>query len=369
ETHRVRINRVHMEEDTGKSLHIGEGGRIQGADYSLLDFNRSGVPLVEIVTEPDLRTAAEARQYASELRDLVLSLDVSDAKLEEGSIRFDANVSVSRGDTDLGTKVEIKNMNSFRSLERAIGYEIDRQIGVLESGQEVIQETRHWDEEAEVTEGMRSKEESSDYRYFPEPDLVPMHVDGEWQERVGAALPELPSERRTRLIELGVEAGHAVTLARADPVATQWLSEAVSAGADPSTVANWLTGEFTAYLRRTDRSAADTGLHGQGLAQLAALVAEGALSATAAKEVLVEMAEKGGSPAEIAERRDLIQVSDRYELTSVVEEIVAEHPDELERLRGGDEKLIGFFVGAVMRETGGKADPQAVAAILGELTG
>jgi aspartyl-tRNA(Asn)/glutamyl-tRNA(Gln) amidotransferase subunit B len=370
ETRRIRINRVHMEEDTGKSLHVGAGGRIHAAEYSLIDFNRAGVPLVEIVTEPDLRSAAEARVYASELRDLILALGVSDVRLEEGSMRFDANVSVRPADRDdLGTKVEVKNMNSFRSLERAIAYEVQRQIEILGSGDEVVQETRHWDEEGGVTHGMRSKEESSDYRYFPEPDLVPLEVDDAWLKEVAEGLPTLPAERRERLVELGIDRSQAATLARGDRLLVDWLIEAVEEGADATSVANWLTGELTAYLRREERSPADTELSGRRLAELARLVDAATLSATAAKEVLVAVAEGEGDPTEVAEARDLVQISDSSALEIAVEQVLAEHPEELERLRDGDEKLVGFFVGRVMAATGGKADPKAVGRILRERTG
>ncbi|MDH3425576.1 MAG: Asp-tRNA(Asn)/Glu-tRNA(Gln) amidotransferase subunit GatB, partial [Acidimicrobiia bacterium] len=252
ETRAIGITRVHMEEDTGKSLHVGEGGRIHGADHSLLDFNRSGVPLVEVVSEPDIRSAAEARAYATELQGLIRSLGVSDAKLEEGSMRFDANVSLRpEGVEELGIRTETKNMNSLRSLEQALAYEIDRQGEVLGSGGSITQETRHWNEQDGMTHAMRGKEESSDYRYFPEPDLVPLAVDDAWREQVRSTLPELPQARRIRLMESGIEEGAARQLA-ADAAMGELFTDAVAAGGEARDVANWLTGEVVAHLKRDD---------------------------------------------------------------------------------------------------------------------
>ncbi len=361
---RVGITRVHMEEDTGKSLHVGDTGRIHEASGSLLDFNRSGVPLVEIVTEPDLRSAAEARAYARELQALVVALGVSDARLEEGSMRFDANVSIRpAGATELGTRAEIKNMNSMRSLERAIDYEIGRQRRLVEGGGEVVQETRHWDEADGRTHVMRSKEESEDYRYFQEPDLLPLHVDAEWEARVRAALPELPQARRARIAALGVEPVAAATLVAGDGLA-DLFEGAVAAGADPRTVANWLTGEVVAYLRRTDRSIDQTGLDAARLAELDAMVAGSKLSSTAAKDVLGAVLDGEGSPGNVAEARDLLQVTDAASLEADVDAVLAEHADAVAKIREGDGKPIGFLVGQVMRATGGKADPKLVSELI-----
>ncbi|MGH8875335.1 MAG: Asp-tRNA(Asn)/Glu-tRNA(Gln) amidotransferase subunit GatB, partial [Acidimicrobiia bacterium] len=361
----VGIERAHMEEDTGKSLHVGAGGRIHAARATLLDFNRSGVPLVEIVSRPDLRTPEQARAYAQQLRALVAALGVSDTRLEEGSIRFDANVSVRpQGDQALGVKVEIKNMNSFRSLERALAYEIERQVEALEAGGEVVQETRHWDEQAGVTHGMRTKEGSSDYRYFTEPDLVPMAVDEAWLERVGAGLPELPGRRKARYLELGLDPHAAGVLVSADDRLRDLFEEALGAGSEPRAAANWVTGEVTAYLRREDVSLDDTPLTGPHLAQLTGMVAAGTLSASAAREVLAGVLAGEGTPQEVAAARDLIQVSDASVLEQEVEAVLAAHPDEVGRIRAGEQKLVGFLVGQVMRATGGKADPRTVNELL-----
>jgi aspartyl-tRNA(Asn)/glutamyl-tRNA(Gln) amidotransferase subunit B len=359
-TRRVGITRVHLEEDTGKSTHLGESGRIQAAEAVLLDFNRSGVPLMEAVSEPDIRSPEEARAYAAELRAIILALGLSDARLEEGRMRFDANVSVRlEGSTRLGTKVEIKNMNSLRSLQRALAFEIERQAGLLATGAEVAQETRHWDEAAGCTREGRSKEESSDYRYFPEPDLVPVTLDAALLDRLRAALPELPAQRRARYRALGLDARTAHLVAEEAGYGSL-LDEAAGAGADARTAANWLVGEVTAHLRRLGRAVADTPLRGAHLAELHALVEAGRLSATAAKEVLAGVLEGEGSPKEVAARRDLGQISDEGVLAAAVEEVLAAHPAEVERLRAGEERLIGFLVGRVMQATGGKADPRRV---------
>jgi aspartyl-tRNA(Asn)/glutamyl-tRNA(Gln) amidotransferase subunit B len=361
ETRRVGIERAHMEEDTGKSIHVGKGGRIHAATSTLLDFNRSGVPLVEIVSKPDIRSAAEARAYAQELRALVAELGVSDARLEEGSIRFDANVSVRpEGQDAYGTKVEIKNMNSFRSLERAIAYEVDRQVGVLESGEELHLETRHWDEEAGVTHSMRTKEGSSDYRYFTEPDLVPMHMDRGWVEEVQSSLPELPAARRARYVEIGLEAHQAGILAAASPAIRSVFDDAVNAGTPARSAANWLSGEVTAWLRRTESPPETVPLSGSQLADLVAMVDEGMVSSSAAKEVLEGVLTGGGNPRQVAADRDLVQMSDAGALDSVVDEALAANPDAVASYRSGEQKVVGFLVGQVMRATQGKADPKLV---------
>jgi aspartyl-tRNA(Asn)/glutamyl-tRNA(Gln) amidotransferase subunit B len=364
-TRRIGIERAHMEEDTGKSTHLGAGGRIHDAQSTLLDFNRSGTPLVEIVSRPDLRSAIEARAYAQELRAVVAELGVSDARLEEGSIRFDANISVrAEGDETLGTKVEIKNMNSFRSLERAVDYEIRRQIGILEAGGSLVQETRHWDEEEGVTKTMRVKEGSSDYRYFTEPDLPPMVLDETWVEEIRAGLPELPAARRARYEDQGLDTELAAVLSAAPAPLRALYDEATAVGADPRKTANWITGEVTAWLRRTETDPADLPLTAAHLAELVAIVDEGVVSVSAAKEVLEGVLAGEGSPREVAEARDLVQISDTSALESAVEEVIAANSDAAASFRAGETKVLGFLVGQVMRATGGKADPKAVNEIL-----
>ncbi|MGH8957447.1 MAG: Asp-tRNA(Asn)/Glu-tRNA(Gln) amidotransferase subunit GatB [Acidimicrobiia bacterium] len=362
ETRRIGIERAHMEEDTGKSLHLGNGGRIHTATSTLLDFNRSGVPLVEIVSRPDLRSAIEARAYAQDLRNLVAELGVSDARMEAGSIRFDANVSIRpAGRTELGIKVEIKNMNSFRSLERAIASEIDRQVALLEEGMKVRQETRHWDEESGATSSMRSKEESSDYRYFAEPDLLPLVFAPDLVDRLRAGLPELPADRRARLESLGVAPHTARALATAEPELRRTFEDAVALGAKPVSAANWVAGELTAASRRLETTAT---LDGQALLGLIAMTEDGRLSSSAAKEVLFEMLRSGEQAEGVASRLDLLQISDTSAIEEAVAEVLAAQGEAVERYRSGEEKVLGFLVGLVMKSTGGKADPKLVNQIL-----
>ena len=365
ETRRIGIERAHMEEDTGKSTHVGDGGRIHAAQSTMLDFNRSGVPLVEIVSRPDIHSASEARAYAQQLRAVVAELGVSDARLEEGSIRFDANVSVRPvGAEELGTKVEIKNMNSFRSLERAVDYEIRRQIDLNESGGEVVQETRHWDEEADLTHSMRTKEGSSDYRYFSEPDLVPMVMPDSWVEGVRSTLPELPGERVARYVALGLENDPAAVLAGSDPAFRSLFEDAIASGAPARQTANWVTGEVTAYTRRTEVEPSDLSLTGSEVAELVAIVEEGLVSSSAAKEVLEGVLSGEGGPRQVAEERDLVQISDSSELEGIVASVLAEQPDAVESYRSGEQKVVGFLVGQVMRASAGKADPKKVNELL-----
>jgi len=364
-TRRVGITRVHLEEDTGKSTHLGGSGRIHDADGALLDFNRSGIPLMEVVTEPDIRTPEEARAYAQELRAIVLALGVSDARLEEGSLRFDANVSLRPdGSTEFGTKVEVKNMNSLRSLQRALAFEIERQAELLAAGEAIAQETRHWDEEKGRTESGRSKEESSDYRYFPEPDLVPIQTNPDTVERLRGALPELPAARRSRYVSLGVEPAAAVTLVSND--LADLYDDALAAGADARAAANWLTGEVTAHLNRTGETVDRLAVDGRALAELIAMVDAGDLSATAAKEVLGGVIAGDGSPREVAAARDLIQISDESAIGAEVDAVLAAHSDEVGRIRDGEDRLIGFLVGQVMKATGGRAGPRLVDRLIRE---
>jgi aspartyl-tRNA(Asn)/glutamyl-tRNA(Gln) amidotransferase subunit B len=359
ETSRIGIERAHMEEDTGKSTHVGDGGRIHSARATRLDFNRSGVPLVEIVSRPDLRSAAQARVYAQELTSVVAELGVSDARLEEGSIRFDANVSIRPdGDTDLGTKVEIKNMNSFRSLERAVEYEMARQVDLVETGGEVVQETRHWEEESAVTHSMRTKEGSSDYRYFTEPDLVPMVMDDQWVATIRSTIPELPAQRRARLVASGLESEAAAVLSASSPQLRQIYEDTVGAGAPPRAAANWVVGDLTAAARRSEPEVIR--ITGNDLAELISLVDSGRVSTSAAKEVLEGVLGGEGSASQVAEERDLIQITDVSQLIAVVDDIIEVNPKAVSDYRSGETKIVGFLVGQVMKATMGKADPKAV---------
>ena len=360
---RVGIERAHIEEDTGKSTHIGGGGRIHDAAYSLVDYNRAGVPLVEIVSRPDVRTADQARAYANELRGILLATGVSDARMEEGSMRVDANVSVRReGDETLGTRAEVKNLNSIRSLGRAIDYEARRQVDRLEAGERVIQETRHWNEEDGRTHTLRSKEEAYDYRYFPEPDLVPLAPDADWVNRVDAALPLLPAARRAALAAAaGVATADVATIV--DRGHDELAGAAIAAGADARTVLNRVGNDLAGDLGALDAA---------GLTALVALETGGDLTATQAKAVLAEMVTSGRAPADIA--ADLgFEAMDAGALESVVDGIIADHPDDWTQFVEGDEKargkLTGFFVGLVMKATKGQADGKAVTALLRQKAG
>ena len=354
----VGIERLHMEEDTGKSLHLGATGRLHGADRSAIDYNRSGVPLLEIVSHPDIRDPETAQAYLRELQAIVRTLGVSDARMEEGSIRCDANVSVRRPGAELGTRCEIKNLNSVRSLGRAIRFEALRQVQVLEDGGSIVMETRHWDEEAGVTRTLRRKETVTDYRYFPDPDLVEMTTTPEAVERIRAELPELPAVTRARLAAQGVPRAQAATVLAGGMLAL--LDDAVAAGAAAPAVANWLAGEVTGHLSAGDEQLEATGLTGAHLAELVAMVDEGALSSTMAKQVLAGVFESAGTkgPRAVAAERGLEQIGDDDALGAVIDEVVAANADAVAAVRDGNEKAIGALVGQVMRATQGRADPK-----------
>ncbi len=364
---RVGITRAHMEEDTGKLTHVGESGRIHSALHALVDYNRSGVPLVEIVSEPDIRSAAQARAYVSELRGILVATGASDGRMEEGSMRVDANVSVRRaGSEAFGTRCEIKNLNSLRSLGRAIDYEAARQIAVLEAGGTVDQETRHWDEAGGRTEALRSKEESHDYRYFPEPDLVPLAPDAAWQERVRASLGPLPADRRAALTAAlgGSPSDAEVDQIRAvvDLGLDGLVTAAAGAGA-PVTLALARTANEVAA-----QSEAAAHLPADSFASLLAMEAGGRLSATQSKAVLGALLERGGGdPAALAEEMGF-EALEADALGAVLDEVIAANPDEWARFASGDaseeKKLMGFFTGAVMKATAGKANGKEVAAEL-----
>ncbi|MFA9430448.1 Asp-tRNA(Asn)/Glu-tRNA(Gln) amidotransferase subunit GatB [Egicoccus sp. AB-alg2] len=366
---RVRIERLHMEEDTGKSLHVGDTGRLHGADRSLIDYNRCGIPLLEIVSRPDIHDPDTAQAYLRELQAIVRASGVSDARMEEGSIRCDANVSVRRPGDPLGTRTEIKNLNSVRSLGRAIAYEAQRQIAVLEDDGGIVMETRHWDEGRGVTETLRRKETVTDYRYFPDPDLVEITSSAEKVERVRARLPELPAATRARLRDAGVPADLAATV-----VATgllPWFDEAVDAGAQPSAAANWLTGDVAGQLSSEGLELSESGLTGRHVAELIGLIEDGTLSTKLAKQVLTGVIASRGAkgPAQIADEQGLKQVSDEGELRAIVERVVADNAGTVETIRGGNQKAVGALVGQVMKETRGQADPRKTNELLREIIG
>jgi aspartyl-tRNA(Asn)/glutamyl-tRNA(Gln) amidotransferase subunit B len=372
----VGIERAHLEEDTGKTQHIGGGGRITDADYSLVDYNRAGVPLLEIVSRPDIRTAEQARSYVTELRSVLQTIGVSDVKMEEGSMRVDANVSVRpKGRDELGTKVEVKNMNSLRSLGRAIDHEIDRQVAAVEAGERIPQETRHWDEDAGHTQGMRSKEGSSDYRYFPEPDLVPVAPTDGQRAAVRGALPELPAAKRARLVaEWGLADADARVLVDA-PGLAGYAEAAVTSltGGTPKDVANWCTGDVLGYLNESGLSLEVLPLPPDGLSELVDLVADGTLSRKLAKDVLAECLREPKRPKQVVEERGLAQVSDEGELGTVIDEVLAANADAVEEYRAGDDKARkkkrGFLMGEAMKATKGSGNPQLLNRLLDDRLG
>ncbi len=359
---RIGITRAHMEEDTGKTTHVGESGRIHGADYALVDYNRAGVPLVEIVSEPDIRSADDAKAYVNELRAILVAVGASDARMEEGSLRIDANVSVRpAGAAALGTRAEIKNLNSVRSLGRAVDYEVARQIGLLEAGETVVQETRHWNEDAGRTSSMRSKEEAYDYRYFPEPDLVPLVPSDEWRDAVASGLPSLPADRRRALAAAaGVPSADRAVATVVALGLDDLVTAAVAGGADPRLALNRAANEVAAahvVAGAVDAASFTAVLRMEG---------DGSLTATQAKQVLAEVLAGGGDPAAIARARGF-EALGADTLAGVVDEVVAAYPAEWSRYVGGEQKLAGFFVGKVMAATRGQADGKAVTARLEEL--
>lgn len=360
---KIRIERAHIEEDTGKSTHVGgDGGRIHGADHSLVDYNRAGIPLVEIVSAPDIRTPEEAREYVSELRAILLACGASDGKMEEGSLRVDANVSVKKVGTEaFGTRCEIKNLNSLRSLTRAINYEARRQVEVIESGDIVIQQTRHWNEDQGITSPMRSKEEAYDYRYFPEPDLVPLSPSAEWVSDIRSRIGLLPAARRDRLASLFD--GKMSDSTQDQIVAAVTLSldelvvEAVSSGAEPR----------IALARATNEVASDldhlSNLTSSSFAQLVKLESQGKLSATQAKKVLAKMLESGTGADETVKALGF-EAIDTSVIEDYVNQVISNSQFEWERFKLGEDQLSGFFVGQVMKLSKGKADGKVVTALL-----
>ncbi len=357
----VRIIRVHLEEDAGKSLHA-----VGGADRCThLDFNRSGVPLIEIVTHPDLRSPAEAAEFFTRLRGILTTVGVNDGNMEEGSLRCDANVSVRpAGETALGVKVEVKNLNSFRFLQRAIEYEIRRQTEVVRGGGRVEQETRLWDTAAHRTVSMRGKEDAHDYRYFPEPDLPPVEAPEAWVAEVAAGLPELPEARKQRLVrEYGLAAGEAGQLADTAGL-TAYFESAAAASGNPRAAANWVMGEVTRRLNADGDGIGAVGVSPEALGRLIRMVDGGAISGSAAKTVFEGMYGTGRGAAEIVESEGLAQIGDEARLLDVVSRVIAANDDAVSRFRRGNEGSLGFLVGQVMRETRGRANPRLVNALL-----
>jgi aspartyl-tRNA(Asn)/glutamyl-tRNA(Gln) amidotransferase subunit B len=367
---RVGITRAHLEEDTGKSQHMGGSGRIHGADYSLVDYNRAGVPLLEIVSEPDIRSAEQAKRYVEELRGALLAIGVSDVKMEEGSMRVDANVSVrTPGATEFGTRCEIKNLNSLRSLVHAIEFEADRQWDLLGEGTAIRQETRHWDEASGETIAGRSKEEAHDYRYFPEPDLVPVAPTAEMREHVRTTMPELPAARRARYVDRwGIKEEDARVLVDTPGLAEYAEKAVLAAGGDAKDVVNWVRQDVMAYVNESGLSPAV--LSPEMLGELVGLVRDGTLSRNLAKDVLDESLREEKWPKAIVEEKGLAQESNEGPLIEAIDAVLEANPGTIDEYRAGDDKVKkkkkGFVMGEVMKSLQGKGNPQLLNKLIDE---
>jgi aspartyl-tRNA(Asn)/glutamyl-tRNA(Gln) amidotransferase subunit B len=364
ETSRIGITRIHMEEDAGKSSHV------QGRPVSLVDLNRAGVPLIEIVSEPDIRSADEAVAYLKELRNILVYLRVCDGNMEEGSFRCDANVSVRpRGQEEFGTRAELKNINSFKFIRDAIEYEITRQVQLIEKGGEVVQETRLYNPDKGVTFAMRSKEESHDYRYFPEPDLPPLEIDDAWLEEVRGSLPELPAQKRARYTEdFGLSAYDAGVLT-GDRALAEYYEQALDAyGDNPKGLANWVINELLSEVD-SDTGLDDFAFGPQEVARLVELIDDDTISGKIAKQVFEEMLADGGDPDDIIEEQGLKQISDEGALVTMIQEVMDENPEQVQTYRDGNHNVLGWFIGQVMQKSRGQANPQAVNELLREMLG
>ena len=360
ETKRIGIRRVHMEEDTGKLTHQDDG-------TSLVDYNRAGVPLLEIVTEPDIRSGEEARAYAMKVRQILRYLGVNSGDMEKGVLRVEPNISIRPvGSTEFGTRTELKNLNSFRVLADGTAYEIARQTAVLQSGGKVVQETRGWHEGRRETFSQRTKEEAEDYRYFPEPDLPPLHLDDAWVETVRASLPELPDAKIARYMANYELSEYDSRVLAEERAVGEWFDTAVSAGGVPKSVANWMINELFRLMNEAKLSIDVIQVTPAALVELIGLVEKQTINNNTAKEVLAEMFASGASPAKIVAAKGLAQISDDAAIRAVIEQVLDENGEQVARYLGGEEKLRGFFVGQVMRQTKGKANPTLVNKLLDE---
>ena len=366
---RIGITRAHLEEDAGKLVHAGADG-LAGSSYSLVDLNRAGTPLLEIVSEPDMRSSEEARNYMEELRNIVRYIGVCDGNLEEGSMRCDANISIMpKGSKEFGTRAEIKNVNSFSALQRAIEYEIDRQIDIVEEGGQVVQETRLWDDNSRETRSMRGKEDAHDYRYFPEPDLMPLEISREWVERIKESMPELPSQKRERYQGLGLSEYDANVIVEQMGLAL-FFDKVLELGANPKTAVNFIMGEIAAYLKEAKVEITETKLTPENLAELISLIEKGTISNNIGKQILIEdMITNGEKASAIVERKGLSQISDEGAIKELVQKVIDAHPAEVEAYKGGRTNLLGFFVGQVMKETKGRANPKTVNELIKSIIG
>jgi len=359
---RIRIKRIHIEEDAGKLVHEGS---IETSSYSMVDYNRSSMPLLEIVSEPDIRTPEEATLYLKMLRDVLIYLDICDGNMEEGSFRCDANISVRRkGEDTLGTRIELKNLNSFKSIERSLDYEIKRQIDLVKKAKEVVQETRLFNVDTGTTYSMRGKEEAHDYRYFPEPDLLPLTVDDGWISDIQETLPELPMEKMERFIDTYGLPKYDVGILSSDKTIADYFEKTVELFPEPKTVSNWIMTELLRELKERGTTTIDALISHKHLAELLSIIKDGTISIKIGKDIFSELCETGASPKRLVAEKGLVQISDASAINSIVEAIVERFPKEVEEFRAGKEKLLGFFVGQVMKEMKGKANPKLLNELL-----
>jgi aspartyl-tRNA(Asn)/glutamyl-tRNA(Gln) amidotransferase subunit B len=359
---KIGVTRVHMEDDAGKSIHDGFK---DSEKYSYVDLNRSGTPLIEIVSEPDMRSSDEAYAYLTEIKQVLQFIDVSSCDMEKGHLRCDANVSVRlRGAEKFGTKAEVKNLNSFRFLKMALDYEILRQITLIESGGKVVQETRLYNVDSGETVSMRSKEHAHDYRYFPEPDLVPLRIGEAWMTTVKAELPELPQRKKARFMEeFGLREYDADVLTASRSI-SEYFEGTASASGDPRTAANWVMGDLAAALKADDKDYADSPVSPEKLGELIALIGKGELTGKLAKEIFPKMYASGDSARDIMEREGLKQISDSGALEKIIDDVLAANPKQVEQYKGGKATVIGFLVGQVMKSSRGQANPATVNELL-----
>ena len=363
---RIGITRAHLEEDAGKLVHAGADG-LAGSSYSLVDLNRAGTPLLEIVSEPDMRSSEEARNYMEELRDIVRYIGVCDGNLEEGSMRCDANISIMpKGSKEFGTRAEIKNVNSFSALQRAIEYEIERQIEIVEEGGQVVQETRLWDDNSRETRSMRGKEDAHDYRYFPEPDLMPLEISREWVQRIKDSMPELPAQKRARYQGLGLSEYDANVIVEQMGLAL-FFDKVLELGATPKIAVNFSMGEIAAYLKEDHIEITDTKLTPENLAELISLIEKGTISNNIGKQIIIEMMKDGTKASAIVEKKGLSQITDEGAIKEIVQKIVDANSAQVQAYKNGKTNLLGFFVGQVMKETKGRANPKTVNELLREI--
>lgn len=363
EPFKVRINRIHMEEDAGKLVHGGVG--ITESNAALIDLNRAGVPLIEIVTEPDIHSPGQARIYLSTLKSILEYLEISDCNMEEGSLRVDANVSIMpMGSKKLGTRTELKNMNSFKALERALEYEIERQAEIVNNGGQVIQETRTWDEKIGRTISMRGKEEAMDYRYFPEPDLVPIKLSSDWIAEIEKTIGELPREREMRFIDEYQLPKYDAQLLTIDRRLADFYETVVREYHDPKKVANWIMGDFLRYVKEKDLDYADLKMTGKQLAEMLQLIDKGTISGKIAKKIFLEMLDTGRDPQVIIEEKGLLQINDQNQLGEIVQRVLDDNPSVLKDYHAGKDQASKYLMGQVMKATKGKANPQLVRQIL-----